>query len=269
MQKTKIIAIVNQKGGVGKTTTAINLSATLSAIGNKVLIIDLDPQGNASTGLGYDAQDRDGNIYEIFHNQKKIEECIRRTSTPNLDIVVSNIDLAAIDTEFSNNPGRVDLLNKYIMFHVKHSYDYIFVDCPPSLSLLTINALRACGSVIIPIQCEFFSLEGLSHLVKTIKMTKRNLNPSIFIEGILLTMVDKRNKLSHLVEEDVRLNFRDLVFKTVIPRNVKLSEATSHGKPSILYDPRCLGSFAYLMLAKELYNKNKGKNEFKESKKAG
>lgn len=269
MRQAKIIAIVNQKGGVGKTTTAINLSATLSAIGSKVLIIDLDPQGNASTGLGYGSQDRIGNIYEIFHNQKQVKECIRSTSIPNLDIVVSNIDLAAIDTEFSDDPARVDLLDRHIISHVKHSYDYIFIDCPPYLSLLTINALRACNSVIIPIQCEFFSLEGLSHLVKTIKLTKSNLNPSIFIEGILLTMVDKRNKLSHLVEEDVRLNFRDLVFKNVIPRNVRLSEATSHGKPSILYDPKCLGSFAYLMLAKEIHNKNKEKNEFEESKKAG
>lgn len=271
----RIISIVNQKGGVGKTTTAINLSAALSVIGKKVLIVDLDPQGNASTGFGYGAKQRENNVYELLHGQKTTKECIKKTDVPNLDIIVSHIDLAAFDSEFLNNPRRMDVLSKQIMFHTKHLYDYIFIDCPPSLSLLTLNALRASNSVIIPIQCEFFSLEGLSHLVKTIQMTKKNLNPSLFIEGILLTMVDKRNRISHFVEEDVRLNFRDLVFKTIIPRNVKLSEATSHGVPAILCYRNCFGSYAYLMLARELYekhireNKIREQNGNKESKKVG
>lgn len=261
MSSARVISIVNQKGGVGKTTTVINLSTALAVVGHKVLIVDIDPQGNASTGLGYTSKERDGNVYDIFHCQSSIEDCVRKTDVPNLDIIVSHIDLAAIDSEFLSNSNRADLLGKHIVEHARKDYDYIFIDCPPSLNLLTINALKACNSVIIPIQCEFFSLEGLSHLVHTIQMIKKKLNPGIFIEGILLTMVDKRNKLSHLVEGDVRSNFRDLVFRTIVPRNVRLSEAPSYGEPAILYDERCSGSFAYLMLARELVRKHMCENE--------
>jgi len=264
---TKIIAIVNQKGGVGKTTTAINLSATLSVIGNKVLLIDLDPQGNASSGLGFDQANRQNNIYNLLHNQVTAESAIKKTTVPNLDIIVSSVDLAAADSDFSDYKQRIDLLY-HQMFHMKHNYDYIFIDCPPSLNLLTLNALRASQSVIIPIQCEFFSLEGLANLVQTITKIKKTINPRIFIEGILLTMVDKRNRLSQQVEQNVRENFKEMVFNTIIPRNVKLSEATSFGEPSIIYDNKCLGSFAYLMLAKEIFNKHRGNNDSRKSKEA-
>jgi chromosome partitioning protein len=256
----KVISIVNQKGGVGKTTTASNLATAIAAIGKKVLVIDLDPQGNASTGFGIPVSARKKTIYDVLVSDTKIIKAIYKTEIPNLEIVTSSVDLAAAEIELINEENREYILKKEIA-EIYDDYDYIMIDCPPSLGLLTINALVASNSLIIPLQCEFFALEGLSHLLNTCALIQKNLNNTLVIEGIVLTMYDKRNKLTEQVEEDVRSCLEGLVYDTVIPRNVRISEAPSHGKPAIIYDLKCSGSLAYIHLAKEILEKRKMRNE--------
>lgn len=247
----KIISIVNQKGGVGKTTTCVNLATALAAIGKKVLIIDLDPQGNASTGFGIPTEDRINTIYDVLINEVPIEEAIHKTAVPNLHIVTSTMDLSGAEIELVSMVEREYRLRKAVQAF-QSDYDYIMIDCPPSLGLLTLNALTATHRVIIPLQTEFYALEGLSHLLRTIELVKTRLNTGLEIQGIVLTMADKRNQISRQIEWDVRGHFGDLVYSTIIPRNVRISEAPSHGKPAIVYDMQCVGSRAYIRLAREL-----------------
>ena len=247
---TKIISIANQKGGVGKTTTAINLSTAMAAINKKVLLVDADPQGNASTGFGIGEKKRVPSLYQLITNNSFDQNSVKKTLIPNLDIITSTQDLAAAEIELAERKDRENIL-KNILKEAKN-YDFILIDCPPALGLLTINSLVASNSVIIPMQCEFFALEGLSALTNTIGAIQSNLNPEIEIEGLVLTMFDKRNSLSTLVENDVREHFKEKVYKTVIPRNVRVSEAPSHGKPVLIYDTSCVGSQAYIRLAKEV-----------------
>ncbi len=250
---TKIISIANQKGGVGKTTTTINLATSLSAINKKVLIIDADPQGNASTGLGISYENRSPNLYELIINRELDPSAIKETQVPNLRIITSNTNLAAAEVELANVEKREFVLGE-ILDKTKN-FDFIIIDCPPALGFLTINSLVASSSVIVPLQSEFFALEGISSLMSTIQLIKENYNSKLNVEGILLTMVDKRNSLSSLVEKDVREHFGEIVYRTTIPRNVKISEAPSHGKPALIYDVNCSGSMAYIGLAKEIINK--------------
>ena len=250
----KIISISNQKGGVGKTTTTINLATSLAAIKKNVLIIDADPQGNASTGLGLSYDDRKPSIYEMIHEKRLLKEGIKQTLIPGLKIIGANTDLAAAEVELTNFENR-EFIFKSIFEQIKN---YDFIDCPPALGLLTINSLVASDTTLIPLQSEFFALEGLSSLMQTIKLIQQNFNKDLKIEGILLTMLDKRNSLSSLVEKDVRHHFGNQVYKTTIPRNVKISEAPSHGKPALVYDTQAAGSIAYIELAKEvILNQNK------------
>lgn len=255
----KIISVTNQKGGVGKTTTTINLATSLAAIKKNVLIIDADPQGNASTGLGISQDIRNPSIYEMIHEKKLIKEGIKDTKIPNLKIIVANTDLAAAEIELTSFENR-EYVFKNILSGLE-SFDFIFIDCPPALGLLTINSLVASNTALIPLQSEFFALEGLSSLMKTINIIQKNYNNSLEIEGILLTMIDKRNSLSSLVESDVRKHFGDKVYNTTIPRNIKISEAPSHGKPALIYDTHCAGSLAYIALAKELILNQNNKHE--------
>ena len=252
----KVISLVNQKGGVGKTTTAVNLATAIAAIGKKVLLIDLDSQGNASTAFGIEPNDRAPSMYDVILGNSSIVEVSKKTEIKGLEICPAVIDLSAADVELSAKIGREYIIKK-ALDEVNEKYDFIFIDCPPSLGLLTVNALTASDSALIPLQCEFYSLEGLSYLMNTIDLVKDNLNPKIDIGGILLTMYDRRNKLTGQVEEEVRNHFVDKVFKTPIPRNVKLSEAPSHGRPGILYDHRSTGAKAYLLLAREFVKRFK------------
>ena len=250
----KIISIANQKGGVGKTTTAINLSASLAIAEKRCLLIDCDPQGNATTGLGIDKMRASPGLYELLIENIIPQEAIMNTLLPGLSIICANRDLVGVEVLLISEEGREFRLKERIG-RLKEEYDYILIDCPPSLGFITLNALVASDSVIIPCQCEFYALEGLEEIFSTIKAVKNSLNPSIQIEGILLTMHDSRNNLSLQVEQEARRHFKDLVFKTVIPRNVRLSEAPSYGKPILLYDIKCKGSQSYLSLAREMLNK--------------
>ena len=250
---TKIISIANQKGGGGKTTTSINLATSLSAINKKVLLVDADPQGHASTGIGISYGEREPSLYDLITTRSFNEKAIKKTIVPNLNIITANSNLAASEIELTNVDKREFVISE-ILSSVPY-YDYVLIDCPPALGLLTINSLVASNSVIVPLQSEFFALEGISSLVNSIQLIKENLNQKLKVEGILLTMVDKRNSLSSLVEKDVRDHFGEIVYQTTIPRNVKMSEAPSHGKPAILYDVNCSGSMAYIGLAREIINK--------------
>ena len=257
----KITSIINQKGGVGKTTTVINLAAGLSFQGKKILVIDLDPQGNATTGLGLSNTDNsDQTIYSVLNGTKKISEVIRNTKFENLDLITSNVDLSGLEVETAGDSRRAFILKERIMAYLKDSgtsYNHILIDCPPSLSLLTIMALVASNSLVVPLQTEFFALEGLTQLMKTIDRIKNNLNPNLFIRGILLTMYDKRNKLSSEVEREARDYFKEKVYQTVVPRNVRLSEAPSYGIPVLIYDKTCSGSKSYFSFTDEFINQEK------------
>ncbi|QWB86056.1 Chromosome partitioning protein ParA [Rickettsia parkeri] len=247
----KVIAIVNQKGGVAKTTTTVNLATAFAAVNKKILVIDLDPQGNSSTGFGISQQQRKNTIYQVLTNLIELQDAIISTDIPNLEIITSNTNLSAAELDLTKLKDREYILMK-LLAEIKILYDYILIDCPPSLNLLTVNALVASDEVLIPMQCDFYSLEGLSHLLKTIEIVEKKLNPKIKIAGILFTMYDKRNRLTEQVEDDVRKCLGELVFKTVIPRNIKLSEAPSYGKPAIIYDYKCSGAVAYIELTKEI-----------------
>ena len=248
-----IISIINQKGGVGKTTTVLNLATALAQMGKKILVIDLDPQGNATTGLGRSNNETVKNIYKIIIGQSDPINCIQTTCVNNLDIIGSNVNLSGLEIETANDSNRAFLLKEILTKNksLLDKYENIFIDCPPSLSLLTIMSLVVADELLVPLQTEFFALEGITQLVKTVERIKINLNPSLNIRGILLTMFDKRNKLSSQVDEEARKFFKEKVYNTVIPRNVRLSEAPSHGVPCIVYDKDCLGSQSYINLAKE------------------
>ena len=260
IEKKSIIAVINQKGGVGKTTTVINLASSLSILGQNNLIIDLDPQGNATTGMGKSNNDEENNIYNLLIKKKDLHETIQNTDVKNLDIIASNVNLSGLEVETANDANRAFVL-KNILEKEKNGllskYNNIFIDCPPSLSLLTIMALVASDELLVPLQTEFFALEGITQLVKTIDRIKVNLNPELKVLGILLTMFDKRNKLSSQVDKEARTYFKEKVYKTVIPRNVRLSEAPSHGVPVLIYDKNCLGSKSYFSFTSEFINQDR------------
>ena len=257
----KIISVINQKGGVGKTTTVINLAAGLSIKGKKILVIDLDPQGNATTGLGLsNTASSDKTIYSVLNGNKKISEVIQETSFTNLNLITSNVDLSGLEVETAGDSRRAFKLKDELTSILNDSgatYDYILIDCPPSLSLLTIMALVASDALLVPLQTEFFALEGLTQLMKTIQRIKSNLNPELSIRGILLTMYDRRNKLSGEVEKEARSYFKEKVYQTMVPRNVRLSEAPSHGVPVLIYDNNCPGSKSYFSFTDEFLNQDK------------
>ena len=257
----EIISVINQKGGVGKTTTVINLAAGLSQLKKKILVIDLDPQGNATTGLGLSNMDNSSDtIYGVLNGSKEISQVIKKTQFDNLDIITSNVDLSGLEVETADDSNRAFILKAKLAAYLNNSggsYDYVLIDCPPSLSLLTVMALVSSSSLVVPLQTEFFALEGLTQLMKTIDRIKVNLNPDLKIRGILLTMYDKRNKLSSQVEKEARDYFSEKVYSTVIPRNVRLSEAPSHGMPVLIYDKNCPGSKSYFNFTDEFLNKEK------------
>ncbi|MEG8099093.1 ParA family protein [Candidatus Liberibacter brunswickensis] len=260
-KNSRIITIANQKGGVGKTTTAINLSTALAAIGENVLLIDLDPQGNASTGLGIELENREYSSYEVLVGEKNIDQVLIQTAIPKLSIIPSTMDLLGIEMQIGSEKDRLFRLDKALSSQLKSDFSYIFLDCPPSFNLLTMNAMAASDSILVPLQCEFFALEGLSQLLETVEEVRRTVNSSLDIQGIILTMFDSRNSLSQQVVSDVRNNLGEKVYNTVIPRNVRISEAPSHGKPAIIYDIKCAGSQAYLKLASELIQQERQRKE--------
>lgn len=252
----KIITLVNQKGGVGKTTTATNLATALASLGKKTLLIDSDPQGNASTGFGFDKEKNKHNLYTLLIGECDLSTSIKPTLVTGLDIIMGDISLAGLELEMANTAGYQYIVKRKLS-EIIDKYDYILIDCPPSLGILTINALVASSSIIIPLQCEFFALEGLKHLMEIFKLVKYNLNKDLAINGILLTMHDKRTNLTELIEKDVRGCLGKLIYTTTIPRNVRLSEAPSHGKPGLIYDLHCPGSVAYIAMAKEFLEREK------------
>jgi chromosome partitioning protein len=257
--KPRILVVANQKGGVGKTTTAINLGTALAAVGEATLVIDIDPQGNASTGLGIARSERRVTIYDVLMGEATLGDAVMPTRIPKLSIVPATVDLSGAELELIDIPHRNHRLKQALeeFAHSGGAYSYVLIDCPPSLTLLTINAMVAADAVVVPLQCEFFALEGLSQLLKTIDLVRANLNPELEIQGIVLTMADRRNKLSDQVADDVRRNMGAKVYRTMIPRNVRLSEAPSHGLPALVYDLKCPGSQAYIKLAGELIQRER------------
>lgn len=259
-KRTRVLAVSNQKGGVGKTTTAINLGTALAAIGEKVLIVDMDPQGNASTGLGVPRETRRITIYDVVVDGRSIHDAAVQTAVPGLHIIPADADMSGVEIELSQADRRSYRLRDALEKQAESGhtpYDYVLIDCPPSLNLLTLNAMAAADGVLVPLQCEFFALEGLTQLMKTIEMVRQSLNPSLEIQGLVLTMYDRRNALSGQVAADVRGHFGDKVYEAVIPRNVRVSEAPSFGKPVLIYDLKCTGSQAYLKLAKEVVGRER------------
>ncbi len=253
--ETRVLAVSNQKGGVGKTTTAINLGTALAAIGQRVLIVDMDPQGNASTGLGVPRETRRVTIYDVIVDGRSVDDAAVATAVPGLHIIPADADMSGVEIELSQADRRSYRLRDSLAAQAAgagEAFDYVLIDCPPSLNLLTLNAMAAADAVLVPLQCEFFALEGLTQLMKTVDMVRQSLNPKLEIQGLVLTMYDRRNALSGQVEADVRAHFGDKVYDAVIPRNVRVSEAPSFGKPALIYDLKCAGSQAYLRLAREV-----------------
>lgn len=262
-QNPRILSIANQKGGVGKTTTAINLATALAAVGETVLLIDLDPQGNASTGLGVHAADRGVTTYDVLTEEYRLEAAVTQTDIPGLVLAPAGVDLAGAEIELIDADRRhyrlAEAIEEYSQSSSGAPVSYVLIDCPPSLSLLTVNALAASDAVIIPLQCEFFALEGLSQILRTIETVRARINTKLELQGVVLTMHDRRNNLTNQVEEDVRTHLKDKVYRTVIPRNVRISEAPSHGKPALLYDLKCPGSQAYIQLASEVIQRERAR----------
>ncbi len=254
-RRIRLIAVANQKGGVGKTTTAVNLAAGLAMLGQKVLLVDCDPQANATSGLGITLEDGHRHLYHVLTGAISLEDAITPTVQQGLYAVPAHQDLVGIDIELATKDEKEIVLKA--LFKTISDYDYVIMDCPPSLGLMTINALTAADSVLIPLQCEYYALEGLSQLVQTIRIVKNRLNPKLHIEGLLLTMYDHRTRLGYQVAREVRVHFRDLVYRTTVPRNIRLSESPSHGKPIYLYDPRSKGAESYLALSREFLTRNR------------
>ena len=256
----RVLSVSNQKGGVGKTTTAINLGTALAAVGERVLLIDLDPQGNASTGLGMSRAGARSTVYDVVVNGAAITDAARPTALPGLDLLSSDPDLSGAEIELAAAPGRSFRLRDAIQpLRASGAYSYVLIDCPPSLNLLTVNAMTAADAVLVPLQCEFFALEGLTQLMRTVELVRGSLNPRLEIQGLVLTMYDRRNSLSNQVAADVRAHFGDKVYQTMIPRNVRVSEAPSFGKPVLVYDLKCAGSRAYLDLAREVVGRERAR----------
>lgn len=259
----RVLSVANQKGGVGKTTTAINLGTALAAVGEKVLIVDLDPQGNASTGLGVPRAERVATTYDVLMGEKTLAQTAVRTQVPGLDLAPADPDLSGVELELGQSAGRSfrlrDALQPLRADDGKGRYTYVLIDCPPSLNLLTLNAMAASDAVFVPLQCEFFALEGLSQLMRTVELVRGSLNPHLDLQGIVLTMYDRRNSLSLQVAQDVRTHFGDKVYATMIPRNVRISEAPSFGKPVLIYDLKCSGSQAYIKLAREVVGRERAR----------
>jgi len=255
----KVISFANQKGGVGKTTTCVNMSAYLAAMGKKVLLVDMDPQGNSTTNFGIDKSKAQNTVYEMLLGEVSADEAIKRTEVERLDIIPATVELAGAEIELVQMDNREKIL-RGILSNLKNTYDYIMIDCPPSLGLLTVNSLTASDSVLIPIHCEFFELEGLGQLMNTIKLIKKHLNPTLDVEGVVLTMKDSRSNLVNQVSDQIHRYFGKKVFDTVIPRNIRLAEAPSHGLPIMLYDKKCTGAIAYNLLCEEFLEKEKNKS---------
>ncbi len=264
-QPLRVLSISNQKGGVGKTTTAINLATALAAIGERVLIVDLDPQGNASTGLGVPRQRRSTTVYDVLMGEAPLTDAVMPTALPGLSLVPADADLSGIELELGQATGRSFRLREALVplreDASKDRFTYVLIDCPPSLNLLTVNAMSAADAVLVPLQCEFFALEGLTQLMRTVELVRGSLNPALEIQGVVLTMYDRRNALSEQVAHDVRSHFGEKVYQTVIPRNVRVSEAPSFGKPVLIYDLKCAGSQAYLKLARELVGRERARRK--------